>query len=207
MSKKKAVKKGAARRTKAEIISLSAAISAPKSFAVESAGGEVEVQSWYNSSYPKHGRPMTSILAWSDDSEGSYVRIDFHEPSHLRSMIEALQSHCSWMESQSVEGKPAMTAKKKKTRRKPSRGTRRSPKPKRIEENRNGLQPVYQGDRVWWDDDEEDFTGIYDVTSIGDDPEDQHADTTVWLYSGERGKEVEVSLREIQNRINPLHPR
>lgn len=206
MSKKKAVKKGVARRTKAEILSLSAAISAPKSFAVESAGGEIEVQSWYNSSYPKHGRRMTSVLAWSDDSEGSYVRIDFHDPTQLRGIIKALRSHCSWMEDQGMKGKPAMTVKKKKTKRKPSQGTRRSPEPKRIEENRNGLQPAYLGDKVWWDDDEEDFTGIYDVTSIGDDPEDQHADTTVWLYSGERGKEVEVSLREIQNRINPLRP-
>lgn len=74
-------------------------------------------------------------------------------------------------------------------------------KPKRIEENRHGLQPAYLGDRVWWDDDEEGFTGEYKVTSIGEEPEDQHRDTSVWLYSGDRGKEVEVSLREIQNRI------
>lgn len=78
---------------------------------------------------------------------------------------------------------------------------KKSPKPKRIEENRHGLQPAYLGDRVWWDDDEEGFTGEYKVTSIGEEPEDQHRDTSVWLYSGDRGKEVEVSLREIQNRI------
>ena len=95
---KKSVKKGVSRRTKAEILSLSAAISAPKNFAVESAGGEIEVQSWYNSSYPKHGRRMTSVLAWSDDSEGSYVRIDFNAPAQLRGVIKALKSACSWME-------------------------------------------------------------------------------------------------------------
>lgn len=78
---------------------------------------------------------------------------------------------------------------------------RKTSKPKRIEENRHGLQPAYIGDRVWWDDDEEGFTGEYKVTSIGEEPEDQHRDTSVWLYSADRGKEVEVGLREIQNRI------
>lgn len=98
-AKKKTVKKGVARRTKAEILHLSATSSAPKNFTLESAGGEIEVQSWYNLSYPKHGRRVTSVLAWSDDSEGSYVRIDFHDPSQLRGIIKTLQSHCSWMET------------------------------------------------------------------------------------------------------------
>lgn len=92
---------------------------------------------------------------------------------------------------------------KKKVKKSAVKKTSSKKEPVRIEENRHGLQPVYLGDRVWWDDDEDDFTGEYEVTSIGDDPEDQHKDTTVWLYSGEMGKEVEVGLREIQNRINP----
>jgi len=100
-------------------------------------------------------------------------------------------------------------AAKKKTKKKTAKKTnkpvakkvKKPTKPKRIEENRNGLQPAYLGDLVWWDDDEDDFTGEYEVTSIGEEPKDQHEDTTVWLYSGDMGKEVEVSLREIQNRI------
>ena len=106
-------------------------------------------------------------------------------------------------------------AAKKKTKKKTGKKTnkpvakkvKKPAKPKRIEENRNGLQPAYLGDRVWWDDDEDDFTGEYEVTSIGEEPEDQHEDTTVWLYSGDMGKEVEVSLREIQNRITSVEER
>ena len=70
-----------------------------------------------------------------------------------------------------------MASKKKKPAKKarpsPVRKMKAKP-PARIEENRNGVQPAYVGDQVWWDDDEDDFTGLYDVSSVGEDPEDQH---------------------------------
>lgn len=203
---KRVVNNKALCRNKEEIHHLAVAPSAPKTFVMKSDGGEVELESWHNRSYPKHGRPVTSITTWADDSEGSYVKIYFYDASQLRSFIDSLQSHCKWLENYGARENSTMPAKKnKKPKGKQSRAARSAHAPKRIEENRNGLQPVYIGDKVWWDDDEEDFTGIYNVTSIGEEPENQHDDTTVWLYSGERGKEVEVSLREIQNRINPMH--
>lgn len=97
-----------------------------------------------------------------------------------------------------------MESKKKKPAKKssppPARKKAVKP-PERIEENRHGLQPAYIGDRVWWDDDEDGFTGEYEVTHIDAQPEDQDYSTSIWLYSGDMGKEVEVGLGEIQNRI------
>lgn len=52
------------------------------------------------------------------------------------------------------------------------------------------------GDKVMWDDDEEGFSGIYEITAIrGKNNND------IWLYSSELGTEVQVSLCEIENRI------
>jgi hypothetical protein len=203
---KRVVKNKARCKNKKDIHHLAVSSSAPKNFSMKSDGGEVELESWQITSLPKHGRPVTSITTWADDSEGSFVKIYFYDASQLRSFIDSLQSHCKWLENHGLKENSTVPAKKnKKTKDKHPGASRRAHDTKRIEENRNGLQPVYLGDKVWWDDDEEDFTGIYDVASIGEKPQDQHADTAVWLYSGERGKEVEVSLREIQNRINPMH--
>jgi hypothetical protein len=47
-----------------------------------------------------------------------------------------------------------------------------------------------------WDDDEEGFTGIYEITAIRGRKKDD-----VWLYSSELGTEVQVMLCEIENRI------
>lgn len=52
------------------------------------------------------------------------------------------------------------------------------------------------GDKVMWDDDEEGFSGIYEITAIRGKNNDD-----IWLYSSELGTEVQVSLCEIQNRI------
>lgn len=52
------------------------------------------------------------------------------------------------------------------------------------------------GDKVMWDDDEEGFTGIYEITAIRGKNKDD-----VWLYSEELGKEVQAMLCEIENRI------
>ncbi len=52
------------------------------------------------------------------------------------------------------------------------------------------------GDKVMWDDDEEGFTGIYEIVSIRGEKNDD-----VWLYSSELGTEVQVMLYEIEDRI------
>jgi hypothetical protein len=52
------------------------------------------------------------------------------------------------------------------------------------------------GDKVMWDDDEEGFSGIYEITAIRGKNNDD-----IWLYSSELGTEVQVSLCEIENRI------
>lgn len=65
------------------------------------------------------------------------------------------------------------------------------------------IETVRVGDMVMWDDDEEGFSGLYEVTIIGDQPDDQHEMTDVWLYSSDLGTEVQVCLLEIQGRINP----
>ena len=52
------------------------------------------------------------------------------------------------------------------------------------------------GDKVMWDDDEEGFTGIYEITAIRGKKKDD-----VWLYSSELGTEVQVMLYEIEDRI------
>ena len=52
------------------------------------------------------------------------------------------------------------------------------------------------GDKVMWDDDEEGFTGIYEITEIRGKKKDD-----IWLYSAELGKEVQAMLCEIENRI------
>ena len=52
------------------------------------------------------------------------------------------------------------------------------------------------GDRVQWDDDEEGFSGIYEITAIRGRKRDD-----IWLYSSELGTEVQVMLCEIENRI------
>ena len=52
------------------------------------------------------------------------------------------------------------------------------------------------GDKVRWDDDEEGFTGIYEITAIRGRKKDD-----IWLYSDELGTEVQVMLCEIENRI------
>jgi hypothetical protein len=50
------------------------------------------------------------------------------------------------------------------------------------------------GDKVMWDDPEEGFTGIYEISAMYDKDD-------VWLYSSDLGTEVQVSLMEIKNRI------
>lgn len=52
------------------------------------------------------------------------------------------------------------------------------------------------GDKVQWDDDEDGFTGIYEITAIRGRKKDD-----IWLYSQELGTEVQVMLCEIENRI------
>jgi hypothetical protein len=52
------------------------------------------------------------------------------------------------------------------------------------------------GDKVMWDDAEEGFTGIYEITAIRGRKKDD-----VWLYSSELGTEVQVMLCEIEDRI------
>ena len=52
------------------------------------------------------------------------------------------------------------------------------------------------GDKVMWDDEEEGFTGIYEITAIRGRKKDD-----IWLYSEELGTEVQVMLCEIENRI------
>lgn len=52
------------------------------------------------------------------------------------------------------------------------------------------------GDKVMWDDDEEGFSGIYEITAIRGKNKDD-----VWLHSSELGTEVQVMLYEIENRI------
>ena len=52
------------------------------------------------------------------------------------------------------------------------------------------------GDKVMWDDDEEGFTGIYEITAIRGKNKDD-----IWLYSAELGKEVQAMLCEIEDRI------
>jgi hypothetical protein len=41
------------------------------------------------------------------------------------------------------------------------------------------------GDKVMWDDDEEGFTGIYEITAIRGKKKDD-----IWLYSAELGNEA-----------------
>jgi len=52
------------------------------------------------------------------------------------------------------------------------------------------------GDKVRWDDDEEGFSGIYEISAIRGKKKDD-----IWLYSSELGTEVQVLLCEIENRI------
>jgi len=57
------------------------------------------------------------------------------------------------------------------------------------------------GDRVQWDDDEEGFSGVYEITAIRGRKRDDIWLYDIWLYSAELGTEVQVMLCEIENRI------
>ena len=52
------------------------------------------------------------------------------------------------------------------------------------------------GDKVQWDDYEDGFSGIYEITAIRGKNKDD-----VWLHSSDLGTEVQVMLWEIEDRI------